>query len=102
MKLVGEISSDLIFPNQCKNAIKINSENFKVNGTYLIKYHNANVEIDDILYNAKVISEKKLLPAILKPLSQYNKLEEVLSLESIKKSKLVNCAFKLTKKIFFQ
>ncbi len=85
IKSVEEISSDLIFLNQFNDVIKINNESLMVNGTYLIKYHNASLEIDGILYNSNMITGKKPLPAILQPLSKYNNLEEILSLESIKK-----------------
>ena len=64
--------------------IRINKENVNLNGTYLIKYFNASINIDGKLFMSKTISENKPLPAILQPKAINSKTEAVLSLELMK------------------
>ena len=64
--------------------IRINKENVNLNGTYLIKYFNASINIDGKLFMSKTISENKPLPAILQPKAINSKTEAVLSLEFMK------------------
>lgn len=87
---IEEIGSDLILVNQYDGTITANNEVIKINGTYLIKYYNTTVLIDDREFFSREISGSKPLPASLQPKAFNAKTEEVLSLERIRKINVGN------------
>lgn len=87
---IEEIGSDLLLLNQYNGKLKVNDEEINLNGTYLIKYHNATIKINDREFYSKEISGNKPLPAFMQPKSTSFKTEEVLSLERLSKINIGN------------
>lgn len=87
---VEEIGSDLILVNQYTGIIKVNNEVININGTYLIKYYNTTVLIDEREFFSIEVSGSKPLPASLQPKAFNTKTKEVLSLERIQKINMGN------------
>lgn len=84
IKTIEEMSNDLIFLNQYQGFVKFENESIEINGTYLIKHVNTTIEVGNKFYFSKDITGKKPLPAILQPMAEHKKIEEMLSLKSIK------------------
>lgn len=87
---IEEIESDLILLNQYDGTIKVNEEEIGLNGTYLVKYFNTTIYIDNREFFSKEVSGSKPLPAFLQPKANNVITEEVLSLERIQKINLEN------------
>lgn len=81
---VEEISPGILFLNQFNNTISVNNDKLKLFGSFVIKYHNLTIEIDNKKYINKEISTSNPLPAIVQPNSLINNYEELLTLEMMK------------------
>lgn len=77
---VEEISDGLLLVNQFNGNITIEGETRTIVGTFLIKYHNASININNRKFSSKTKPTLHVLPAILQPTPQEKQFNRILSL----------------------
>lgn len=87
---VEEVLPGMILLNQFDGTILINDEQYNLTGTFIIKFQNASITIDNETYNYFQTTYAEPLPAILQPRSPGSKIEEVTTLEFVKRIHLNN------------
>lgn len=87
---VEELAPGLLFLNQFKGTVTINNETTIIQGTFLIRFHNASLSIEGRKYSYQELSTFHPIPALLQPTEHEDKIEEILSLEMIKELQLNN------------
>lgn len=80
---IEEISSGVILLNNFNGTILINSEPQDLNGTFLVKFHNASITVEGKTFTSYESSNFEVLPAILHPLPKELEFRKLLSLEMI-------------------
>ena len=85
MPTVEKFGTDLLLLSQYNGGITANDEEIKLNGTYLVKYFNTIVKINEQEYFLLEVSGAKALTAFLNPKGIKERIEEVLSLERLQK-----------------
>lgn len=81
---IDEISEGILLLNQFSGIIKIADTLHNLNGTFLIKFHNTTVSINERLFISKEESTFHALPAILQLNPKEEEYRELLSLEMMK------------------
>lgn len=84
IKQVEEVESGLILLNDFTGNIFVNESEQKLNGSYLIRFHNVSVKINNSEFESKEVAYSKPLPALLQHVSTRSDIEEILSLEFLK------------------
>lgn len=87
---VEEISEGVILLNQYDGEIIINSETQKLNGTYLIKFSNSSIKIDNMKFIATEKSAVQALPAILQHTPEEDEYREIMSVQLLKDLNIEN------------
>lgn len=87
---VEEISSGILLVNDFNGTITINDTPRFISGTYIIKFNNTTIAINDLTFTSTIRSTIQVLPAILHPTPRENKYREVLSLELMKEIHINN------------
>lgn len=85
-----EISPGLILLNQFTGPIEIDENPLMLNGTFIIRFHNASIRIRSQIYQSFETSKHQPLPAILQPAAAKSREEELLSLQLIKELQFNN------------
>lgn len=70
--------------NDFTGNIFVNESEQKLNGSYLIRFHNVSVKINNSEFESKEVAYSKPLPALLQHVSTRSDIEEILSLEFLK------------------
>lgn len=87
---IDEISEGIILLNQFKGTINIEDVPYKLNGTFLLKFHNTTVHINERNFISKEIPTFQILPPILQPTPNEKEHREFLSLEMMKEIQIEN------------
>lgn len=88
--MVEEITSGLLLVNDFKGNITINDTPHPINGTYLIRFNNATIKIDNLSFTSSTRTAIHALPAILQPTPREDQYREVLSLQMMKELHINN------------
>lgn len=81
---VDEITEGLILLNQFSGIILVQNETYNLTGTFLIKFHNTSLSINDRTFTSREQSIIQAVPAIMQPTPREKQLKEILSLEMMK------------------
>ena len=87
---VEEISQGVLLVNQFHGNINIDNIPQKLSGTFLIKFHNVTVSIEEKSYKSKERTSLQVLPAILQPTTYEKQYRELMSLEMMKELQINN------------
>lgn len=80
----------LILLNGYKGIISLDKREISLNGTFLVKFHNSSIIIENKTYFSKHITMARPLPAIVQSLNKVSSYEEVLSLKMLRNLHLNN------------
>ena len=78
---IEEISTGLVLLNNFNGTVLLGTIPRTLNGTFLIKFHNANLTIKSRIFISREATSYQILPAVLQPPPQENERREFLSLE---------------------
>lgn len=81
---IEEISPGVLLINNFAGSIKVDTTPRHLNGTFLIKFSNSTININDQEFTAVTTSTIQALPAILQPAPREKQYRELLSLEMMK------------------
>lgn len=81
---IDELAEGVILLNQFDGNLGIEKEIQKLNGTYLIKFSNTSLAINNNIFTSREKATIQVLPAILQPTPQEIQLREILSVQMIK------------------
>lgn len=87
---VEEILPGMILLNQFNDSVYINDEQHDLSGTFILQFRNASITIENNTYNYFQVTEFEALPAILQPRLPGSKIEEVVTLETVKELNINN------------
>lgn len=87
---IDEISTGVLLLNQFTGLLETEDITHKLNGTFLIKFHNSTVRINGNTFISQEASMITALPAILQPNPKENQYRELLSLEMMKEIHINN------------
>lgn len=87
---IDEISEGILLLNKFNGSIMIEDTPQNLKGTFLVKFHNISLSINNKLFVSKEESTLQILPAILQPNPTEEKYLELLSLESIREFQINN------------
>lgn len=87
---IDEISPGLILLNQFTGILNMKNETYNLNGTFLVKFDNTTITINNRSFTSKEISTFQALPAILQPTPREKKYRQLLSLELMKELHINN------------
>jgi len=85
-----EIEPGIIYLNQYNNTIVFGNTSRRLEGTFLIKFHNETIKINNRLFTSKEESTLHPVPAITQPKPTILELQEYLSLEMLKELHINN------------
>jgi len=88
--LVEEIGPGILLLNAYNGSLKIDEKLMKMQGTFLIKFHDVVIETDKRTYENNQISIANPLPAIIQPGNLTANFEEILSLKMLKELHGIN------------
>ena len=78
---IEEISPGIILLNNFNGTILVESIPQNLNGTYLIKFNNISITVNNRQFTSREESQNQILPAILYPLIKEREMKRLLSLE---------------------
>lgn len=87
---IEEISEGVVLLNQFSGNVTLEDETHTLNGTYLIKFHNISLTINNRQFISGEKSTLHALPAILQPTPTENQFKEILSLQMMKNIHIKN------------
>lgn len=87
---IEEIQSGVLLLNQFNGNITINNLDHDLNGTYLLKFHNTSVKINNQYFRSFEASSLQIMPAVMQPTPQEKGRINLLSLESLSELHLNN------------
>lgn len=80
---IDEIATGVLLLNDFNGTVDINNSSQILIGTFLLKFHNATITVEDKSFTSNETSNIEPMPAILQPTPYEKQLREVLSLEMI-------------------
>lgn len=103
---IEEIQTGLILLNDFKGKVNIGNNTRSLNGSYLIKFNNETIQINNYKFSTNDIVNLKPLPTLVQHSNSKSEFEEVLSLQLMKQLNLknigkINSLNKLVKSSFF-
>lgn len=87
---IEELSTGLLLVNDFKGIVTSNETPHLLNGTYLIRFDNATIKINDLSFTSSMASSIYALPAVLHPTPREGQYREILSLEMMKELQINN------------
>lgn len=87
---IDEISPGNLLLNGFRGRLEAENTTHYLNGTYLVKFHNTTIMIDDQVYVSREMSTVHVLPAILQPTPEGKLQRQHLSLEMLKEIHINN------------
>lgn len=87
---IEEITPGIILLNNFNGTILVDTLPQKLNGTFLVKFRDVHIKINDQLFISKEVSHFQALPAILHPLHKEKEAKKVLSLEMMEELHINN------------
>ncbi|KAH8294577.1 hypothetical protein KR054_009954, partial [Drosophila jambulina] len=90
IRAIDEIAPGVILLNKFSGNVSINGTPTSLNGTFLIKFSNSSIQIDEQTFTNRDMVHYHPMPAILQTEMTINKIEEQLSLELVKELHLNN------------
>lgn len=87
---IEELSTGLLLVNDFNGTIIANEMPHLINGTYLIRFDNATIKINDLSFTSSTVSSIYALPAVLHPTPREGQYREILSLEIMKELQINN------------
>lgn len=91
--MIEEISEGLLLLNQFNNSILIDEIEHKLVGTFLLKFQNSTIVINNQTFISKEVTNYKELPAILQPTPDEKAYRKLLSLEMMSEIQVNNTNF---------
>lgn len=85
-----EITSGILLVNDYEGPVNINETSRELNGTFIIKFENATINLNGQSFSSNDASYLQPLPAIFQPTPREKQYKEILSLESIKELHINN------------
>lgn len=90
LPMVQEILPGSLLLNQFNGTIFIGHESYDLNGTFLIKFYNETVSVNDRIFSLSETTISKPLPAVIQPRMDNPYIEETLTLESVREMHVNN------------
>lgn len=87
---VEEIADGIILLNDVNTTISTETITYKLNGTFIIKFDNTTIKIDDKIYQNLEANQMKPIPALMQETPIEEKNLSILSLESLQELHLNN------------
>lgn len=87
---IEQIAPDMILVNDFKGTLNIDQTNRELNGTFVIKFSNVTITINNRSFSSQEVTSIEALPAILQPTPREQQYREILSLEMMKELSIQN------------